>query len=315
MPARHASAPGKVLLCGEYAILEGHCAVVMAVDRRVHARLAPSPQSLSPFLDAVRKELALRAGDSAERAARIIVDSRALQQQGHKLGLGSSAAATVAAAALALGDVKDPRQVHEIAHLAHAAAQARRGARGSGADVAASVHGGIVRVEKQGDERAPLSVQALPTPDLELLLVWTGSPADTPSLVARVQAHKGRDPKGHEALLANVGAAAIAVAQALVLHDGPSFLAGLEAGARALDELANHTKAPLIPAVFPAVASFARDLGGVAKPTGAGGGDLILCAFAGKTAAEAFSALAHRQGMILVSAHVDPRGVELAAEP
>jgi phosphomevalonate kinase len=34
-----ASAPGKLLLAGEYSVLEGGVAVVMAVDRRARARI------------------------------------------------------------------------------------------------------------------------------------------------------------------------------------------------------------------------------------------------------------------------------------
>lgn len=312
-----ASAPGKVLLAGEYAILDGHPAVVMAVKRRAMATLSDQPQSLSPFLWAAREEIALRLGetsDAAARAARVVVDSSALEQARRKLGLGSSAAATVAAVALALGPTEDTPLVYEIAHSAHASAQAKRGARGSGADVAASVHGGILRLQRQGEDQV-LAIQSLPRPSAELLLVWTGTPADTPSLVAQVRAHQGRDPALHAALLAALGAAAEAVAQALLGSDLPALIQAIHEGANALFALAEHTQAPLIPPTFLQVSSLARDHGGAAKPTGAGGGDLILCVFGSLPAARAFAEIAHRQGMTLLSADVDPQGVQLAVGP
>ena len=79
----------------------------------------------------------------------IAVDSSALYDDGTKLGLGSSAAVTVAATALALSGertlpVIDREEVSTIALAAHAGAA--RAARGSGADVAAAVHGGVIAV-------------------------------------------------------------------------------------------------------------------------------------------------------------------------
>src|SRR5262249_60628005 len=93
-------------------------------------------QELSPFLEALAVE--------APAVRRVKVDSSALALGGHKLGLGSSAAAVVAAAAAAIRST----DVHALAHRAHARAQGARGARGSGADIAASVHRGVLRVAR-----------------------------------------------------------------------------------------------------------------------------------------------------------------------
>src|SRR3954451_15232031 len=139
-----ATAPGKLILTGEYAVLGGAPAIVVAVDRRAVARRNSTPRGSSPFLLAVADEIAQRRGgsDPAARAAlEISVDSTAFYDKITKLGLGSSAAVTVAATALALGTA-DPQEVLSVALAAHARAQGPRGARGSGADIAAAVHGG-----------------------------------------------------------------------------------------------------------------------------------------------------------------------------
>ncbi|MCX5743511.1 MAG: phosphomevalonate kinase, partial [Proteobacteria bacterium] len=129
----HASAPGKLIISGEYAVLDGAPALVLAVNRRVVARLVgePSTAAPSPFLAAVAAELARRG----RVMPAIVVDSSALYDGAMKLGLGSSAAVTVAATALAIASA-DPARVFPIALAAHQAAQAARGAAGSGADVA-----------------------------------------------------------------------------------------------------------------------------------------------------------------------------------
>jgi phosphomevalonate kinase len=302
-----ASAPGKILLAGEYAVLEGHPAVIVAVDRRATARVAREPQRLSPFLEAARRELVAACGAAspeAERAARVVVDTAGFAAGGRKLGLGSSAAATVAAVAAALGRLD---RVHELAHRAHARAQEPRGARGSGADVAASVHGGLLEV-RGVPEAGPLAVRRLAWPsDLELCAVWTGAPADTPTLVAAVRGLRARDPAGHRAAIERIAAAAAQLAR------GDDIAAVVE-GAAALAALGDAAGVPLVPPGFEAVAALAAAHGGAAKPTGAGGGDLVAALLPGG-AAGGFRAAAASRGMILVPVRVSLTGVALAEAP
>ena len=91
------SAPGKLILAGEYAVLRGGIAVVAAVRRRAVARVVPHDPGrvLSPFLDAAAR--VLESADAADAAAllrgSIEVDTSALHDGPTKLGLGSSAAA------------------------------------------------------------------------------------------------------------------------------------------------------------------------------------------------------------------------------
>src|SRR5262249_38651593 len=211
-----ASAPGKVLWAGEYAVLDGHPAVVSAVDRRVVARFGDAAQELSPFLEAVRAEL----GDAV---GRVQVDSSALARDGRKLGLGSSAAAVVAAAGLVLG-TDDRARIHEVAHRAHARAQAPRGARGSGADIAASVHGGLLEVTRTDDE-TPNLVERIAGAPPPFCLVWTETPADTPTLVARVRAFAASAPQAHKTCMDHLGAVAAGLAAAMRAADAPGAVA------------------------------------------------------------------------------------------
>jgi phosphomevalonate kinase len=309
-----ANAPGKVLWAGEYAVLDGMAAVVMAVDRRVRAE-APSARAgtLSPFLTAAAEEVASRYGQEsseAQAARRAWVDSGALARDGKKLGLGSSAAATVAAIAAATG--ADRKTIHEMAHRAHAAAQAPRGARGSGADIAASVHGGLLLV-KQLSPEAPLRVEPLPwPPGLGFVLVWTGVPADTPPLVAQVRALRERDPRGHATAMVSLGDAAADLADAFQRADHAAIISAVARGHAALAELAARSGAELVPPAFAEVRALAAAHDGAAKPTGAGGGDVVLTVFPDPEAAAAFRVTLAPRGMIALDTRVDPDGVLLA---
>jgi len=97
-----ATAPGKLILTGEYAVLDGAPALVVAVNRRVTASRHTGPRGSSPFLVAVAEEIARSYGvdaPEARAAMEIVVDSSSFFLGNTKLGLGSSAAVTVAATA------------------------------------------------------------------------------------------------------------------------------------------------------------------------------------------------------------------------
>jgi phosphomevalonate kinase len=279
-----ATAPGKLILTGEYAVLDGAPALVMAVARRAVARRGGPGGGGSPFLDAVAAELAARRGaaDPAALAAReIAVDSSAFYDGDAKLGLGSSAAATTAAAARALAETGplDRAEVLAVAQAAHAAAQGLRGARGSGADVAAAVHGGLIAYEAGGDAPrvAPRSWPA----GVALVPFFTGRSADTPRLVAQVAAARAARPAGVDAALAAIAEASRAACTALTAPPrfaGPALLLALELAGHAIEALAMATGADLVPDCVTAARAALGPFGGVVKTTGAGGGDLAIAA-------------------------------------
>ncbi len=263
----YASAPGKVMLAGEYAVLDGAEALVAAVNRRVWAQTAgPGDEEMlrgarrSPFLRAVRHVLASEddkrspRSPSVRAAARMIVDSRALRSDsGIKLGLGSSAAVTVAACTCALGyDSAAPplARIHRLAHVAHGTAQARHGARGSGADIAAVVYGGLVAVQVEHPADTPVRVRSLnqstaagepilvprqsPRPQasppwssvMHLVFLWTETSASTPALVAQITSWRQAHPRRYQRA---IDAIADAASQWIAVLQAGSHTLGVEA--------------------------------------------------------------------------------------
>ncbi len=175
----HYSAPGKLFLLGEWAILEmGNTGVVAAVNKRVHSIVTENSNGISITLedfgikdlkcefDGQKLKFAQDITAFAEKlkfikesieAALRFVNERGLQQkpfmiktwneelqiEGKKIGFGSSAAATVAvvASVLAYHDYEFTKdEVYKLATIAHYFAQ---GKVGSAFDVAASTYGGI----------------------------------------------------------------------------------------------------------------------------------------------------------------------------
>jgi phosphomevalonate kinase len=338
-----ATAPGKLILTGEYAVLDGAPALVMAIDRRVVARRG-TPHERSPYLEAVAAELDRRGSREAAAAARtIIVDSSALYDRDTKLGLGSSAAVTVAATALALahGDERertlvaavshsdaerrwrdDHRDawhevVYDIARTAHATAQGARGARGSGADVSAAVHGGL-RLFNIGSPVHGGAARQWP-PSLALLPFFTGHAADTATLVAAVERARAAHPDGVGAALAAIRAASLDAQWQLgdMLRDGgqgttATAIRAFDAAGAAIDQLAAATGVDLVPPCVTAARSALRPLGGTAKTTGAGGGDVAIAVIPATIDVTAAHRLLIEAGCRPLQLQLDETGVDFA---
>ncbi|TFC84129.1 hypothetical protein E3O67_13770 [Cryobacterium sp. TMT3-29-2] len=339
MPTIRTSAPGKLFLLGEYAVLEGAPALLTAVDRRVEVTIDPSPtgswQVSAPNLGiralglgtdgalpaglSDRQQAHLRVFDevrvavqTAARQARelqqtdprvrpetstpplaITIDSSALSRGGHKLGLGSSAAAAAAltdALAQALGLTLDRNDLFHLAHAAHRSAQ--NGA-GSGGDVAASVHGGLIRYAP-GTAAVPLRWPE----ELRISAVVTGEGALTTRLVGRVADYAAVNPAQHRADLDRL--TRLAEAAEAALADPADFLRLASDYFDALSALDNHARAGIVSLRHRELHALAEREGGVFKTSGAGGGDVGLAfSYAGEPTERLAGALA-RAGAAIV---------------
>lgn len=202
------SAPGKVLIAGEYAVLEGADAIVAAVQRRAYAFLSDDTA-----IRGVQSSLPLEASQSKAAAERIVgevplrlsVDVSELRYQGKKLGLGSSSAAAAAAAAAVFayhGHDLGEREVRERVMEAALAGHRTIIPLGSGVDVAAASLGGLIRFRQEGK-----SFQTFPLTwpqSLHLRVVWTGEEANTGELIKQVRDLARRDPSGYDKLMKNL---------------------------------------------------------------------------------------------------------------
>jgi phosphomevalonate kinase len=286
------TAPGKLLLSGEYAVLGGATAVVIAVDRRARAYRGVGPSS--PFLDAVAAQLATRFGaehPSARAIAEIAVDTSTFSLGEQKLGLGSSAAATVAATALALS------------------AAPSAGRRGSGADIAASTYGGVLAYAALAET---VATERLPIPSsVQLLPFFTGHSADTVTMVARVH-QAGR---GAQSSVQAIADASSALAAGLRGNSARAILAAVAAGARAIAALGEAAGYDIETGAVRNARSVLTRWGGAVKTTGAGGGDLAVAVIANdQDRTEVIAALRH-VGCEVLPLCIDRRGVDLSPPP
>jgi phosphomevalonate kinase len=289
-----AVAPGKLFTTGAYAILEGGPAVVLAVDR--HARADGSRIDRDP-----RPEVAAVARLAG--VAPPVVDTSALEDGGRKLGLGSSAAGAVAAAAIALSlDPRDQsarRRIFDLAWRAHREVQPR----GSGGDVAAATWGGMVIVRRRAED---LDVERVDPPaSLVVRAFALDRSTRTSDVLERLAARAQATAAARTAIVeaAEAGARAIAAA------DVDAFLAASAAHVAGLAGLGAALDLALVP---PEIAQ-ARDLLGddaVLLPSGAGGGDCVLW-LSRRLPTEGERASLSAIGLAALELSIDPHGVHV----
>jgi phosphomevalonate kinase len=322
------SAPGKMMIAGEYAVLHGAEALVAAVDRRAYARFDPgaattlSREAAAAFVEA-RKSTGANVAGPTGVAEGFTVDTASMQMSGTKLGLGSSAAAAAAAAGLAFAEQGiDIASAEGRARTLDAALRGHRAIspRGSGADVAASVLGGFVRFRKLGDtvETHPVEWPS----ELIARVVWTGKAARTSDYIAKVDALAERDPAQHRAVMANLGSEADRFVAAVLAAESADVIESTAAYGEAMAALGRAVGADIVDETLARVATLAAQVGGAAKPSGAGGGDVALVLLPDSEAEAKFVRLCSEERFSVLSidwgapgVRVEPHSVHSADDP
>jgi phosphomevalonate kinase len=285
-------APGKIFLVGEYAVLDGGVAVLAAVSRYAVAQYVPGTEPQSAVVDqAVQGSLAaIGEASAALPAGSVMVDTDAFCQGRFKVGLGSSAAtavATVGAVFESAGLSVEGMQ-HQVFATADAAHRAAQGGVGSGADVAAAVYGGFIKFVRPA-EGSPVIEPVVVPAGLHLVVFWTGESADTRELVESVRAYARMAPSSYRMLMG----ALRTTGERFVGELGAGRATGAVVAAgrygRQLAELGKAAGVKIVTEAFERAAALARELGGDAKPSGAGGGDVGVALFATPEAAALFA--------------------------
>jgi phosphomevalonate kinase len=292
------SAPGKMMIAGEYAVLEGAEAVVAAVDRRAFVTLAPAGSAESGTGSLPREMLATRRVVEARFGALPGVlghDARALAaQSGMKLGLGSSAALAAATAGVLMrahGCNLDDRQTRALALDLALEGHRANAPQGSGADVAAAMLGGFVRFRRLGDG---VETHALAWPaELHTVVVWPrpdpdALPTRTEHFVGKVKELAASEPTTHRACMSALAAESERFVSALMAAEIGEIIECFHDFGDAMGKLGTAAGVGIIDERLERLRTHARECGGAAKPSGAGGGDVALALFSSEQGANEF---------------------------
>jgi mevalonate kinase len=247
---------GKLLLCGEHAVVYGHPAIAFAVDRRTRVTLSrregptvvASPHADERLTEAIHQVLS--GGYTVEVDTDLPVGR----------GMGSSAALAVAlvrAEAALAGDTLDADAVYERAMPLERAFHGNP----SGVDVAVSARGGCLWF-RRGE---PPVREALTPGAWSIAVIDSGTAGDTSELVAQVAARRPAiDPA-----LEQIGA--LVTEARHQLHDPRALGALLTRNHELLRQIGVSTP------VLDGLVQLALDAGAYgAKLAGAGGGGVVL---------------------------------------
>jgi phosphomevalonate kinase len=320
MSALAASAPGKLFLTGDYAVLRGAPALVAAIDRRARVRLEEPDGPLAIVSRAERLDVhaadlgpdAAPGGDVGAALAvartlgvgggRLEIDTGAFFHGDDKLGLGRSAATIVAATAVWLA----ARGGGTRAAIRTAALEANlrfQGGHGSGGDVAAAVFGGVVEV-RRGDGDLKIAPSRLPG-GLELVVAWSGAGAHTVPLVAKFAT------AGTCRSLSELGTAAEAAADAAVRDDAEDFCVAVARAGTLLQIVGRDLDLPIVTPALASLMDVAARLGIAAKPSGAGGGDCAIAFARSPAEAESLRARWREAGFLPLPLAIEHEGVRV----
>jgi phosphomevalonate kinase len=315
-----ARSPGKMILIGEYAVLEGAISLVAAVDRMatvsMHCGLkgkfslsAPNldiekiefspgtegqPQFSDPdsaliqgkmrFFEAVFSRMWNKFRKEVPNGIAISIDTSEFFLHGEiKLGLGSSAALTCAlTAGLYAWFNKDisQRKLFKESLDLHYTAQ---GYLGSGIDIAAGVFGGILAYRRM--KPSPEVTGLKRHDEIFIVPVWSGQSASTIEMVGRVSDFKNQDPDRYNSVVSRMTDSSEKAVCSWSERRIDAFLSQIDHYNDLMAELGVLSRTPIVSTEHERIGRIIRKYRGVYKPSGAGGGDLGLAFWAARDAA------------------------------
>lgn len=191
------SAPGSIMLMGEHAVVHGHLAIVCAVNKfiditlvpradraiKIYSVLADYESSLDDIAEDARLSFVIQCIKDLRQECRFGFELHIDAGFSHTVGLGSSAAVTVAAIKAITRYIDKPVDRYECLALALSVVHKVQG-RGSGSDLAASVFGGVISYQINPCEVKQLS--GVP----ELALYYSGYKTKTADVLEYIEQRK-----------------------------------------------------------------------------------------------------------------------------
>ncbi|MDN5872843.1 MAG: hypothetical protein L0H29_00475 [Sinobacteraceae bacterium] len=344
-----AHAPGKLVLLGEYCVLEGAPAIVMAANRRALAEVETRADTVTDVCELLAPDIkpqparfhfdgngAPRWHDAADATrfglvsailsalhergglpdtvARIRLDSSAFFDAtdgvSSKLGLGSSAAVATSLTAALIAASGHPQLLEDRSLCLRFVLDVHRKFQG-GRGSGLDLAASLYGGEILFRPAAGCpSVNALRWPEkLHRIYVWSGHSASTKDFLAHLDEWRAGAARSYSTRMQALGAAAEAGADAARAGDAGRLLDALANGAEELRKLGTVSKIPIFSPEHESISALVAAAGGVYKPCGAGGGDVGLAVVAEQADPDRVCAALDAGGYRVVDLDTDYRGL------
>ncbi len=324
------SAPGKILLCGEYVVLDGAPSLCLAINRRARVAIQESESDehsvTSPgfaedsywFTVDTKGEFAWQTAETNRpdyslleevwgsviqaptKTVDLVLDTRALADTttNKKLGLGGSAALTVALSAaiarLQQGTVDVDRMIESHRQF--------QNGRGSGADIAAAYTGGLIEYQMT----SPAMVYPMKwRDDLEFAVLWSGHSVSTAQKLSQFAAADTGSSKQRQ----DLAAASAAIIGAWADADAAEVMSLIRSYTEILLRSSDDDSLGICDQGLAALLDLASDCGVVYKPCGAGGGDVGMVLALSKDAMDRFTSEAASKNFVDLGLSIDDDGL------
>lgn len=305
------SAPGKLMLFGEHAVVYNRPCIVTAVDQRIVVAVQPI-ENLVLEINAPdvgikgyqKKICSLSVDDNVPKGARFLETAvksffakyntqfgiKVNTQAGFssEFGFGSSSAVTVGVLK-ALAEITGKKITNqELFDLSYQTIQEVQKT-GSGFDLAAAIWGGTIYFKTGGEAIESLEVRKLP-----FVVGYTGVKADTPTLIRQVADLRKRDKRRIENIFDQIASLAEEAKQALMTRDWKRAGRLMNLNQELLEKLKVSTSKLMI------LIEAAREAGAYgAKLSGAGGGDCMIALVPERKKKEVEEAITKAGGTVL----------------
>lgn len=344
------SSPGKLILLGEYAVLEGAPALVAAVNRQCDVHIDSLYNSTfqvrTPNLNIPEIQFTLDGnGDAHFRTnvdsetedqlrfvlcilkyvtrkfgkisgAHIEIDTSSFYHRvtGHKFGLGSSAALSVSllSGLMEYMDVKlSSKGLYQEAFQAHRYAQ---GKMGSGVDIAASATGGILSYTMPDNPDAPNGIiKRIQRPEnLYMACIWAGYAASTRNFVRSVNTFKENNPAAYNSIITKMTDLSKEGVKTFGAGDTNAFLQVISDYTECERELGNQSGTEIMSEVHEEIYSIVKNQGGTYKPSGAGGGDIGIAFCSDQETMNKIKRAIENSVFDLMNLEVQPEGIQIS---
>ncbi len=308
-----ASKPGKLILLGEYAVLEQAPCLVAAVDRNCNVNVEANSlntfklEATNPDIPDVQfvvdenNELKFKSDLTAKdherlrfviavlknviadatgqfNPATIFIDTKSFYhaKSGDKLGLGASAAITVSLLSALSEYIGKPVSGVELYRAAYPIHRKAQGKLGSGSDIAASAVGGVIKYEMpQHAGNGTGVIDALSWPeDLQVIPVWAGKSASTQDLVQQVKIYRDENSSSYYQIMKPMTELSEEGCKAFQAGDIEALSEIIADYENLEKQLGEASGTDIVSEAHQKISSVVNKAGGVYKPSGAGNGDM-----------------------------------------
>jgi mevalonate kinase len=308
-------APGAISLVGEFRLPEEEVAVLAALSSYATAQFFPDVLPRSSLVAAVVERAKIHLGEAAAAlpAGSVLLSPAKAVANGQEIAFDTGPAIAVATAAAifetAGQSISERRD--EILVVAGAGHRAIHDGIGAEGELAAALHGGLIKVVAQA--AAVPRVEALATHSgLHLVVFLTGHTLFPIGWLSKVREFAERDRIGYARIIDELLEQASRFAAALGEGNATAAIAAAGRYGQCMMQLAAAASAPPQSGPFLRAMELAKEIGGIAKTTSPNRGGMGVAMFATPEAASLFAS-ACQPPLIPLSVELEHSGVRCLA--